>query len=167
MSLNFDLTAIPLETRTIVADHDKPNPYYRAGQSKPEDEFEYRKGDKLMSPVTNALIWGTMFVDMGTITADNADEFFARTALQEKLSGAYLTETSDDGKVHKPRPITYKDVVDHIGLRTNVSTLTRAKWMKRVVDYAMKDMVEIAKRKFETDKEIAALAPEMREALAD
>lgn len=56
MSLNFDLTAIPLETRTIIADHDKHNPFYQKGRSKPEDEFEYRKGDKLMSPITNALI---------------------------------------------------------------------------------------------------------------
>jgi hypothetical protein len=156
MSLNFDLTAIPLETRTIVADHDKPNPFYQAGKSKPENEFEYRKGDRLMSPITNALIWGTMFVDMGAITEENVDEFFARTAVHEKLSGAYLSETNNETGETKPRPITLQDVRDHIGLKTNVSTLTRAKWMKRVLDYAMKDAVERAKARLEREAPKAA-----------
>lgn len=146
MSLNFDLTAIPEEKRTIIADHDKPNPFYQAGKSKPENEFDYRKGDRLMSPITNALIWGTMFVDMGAITAESADEFYARTCVQEKLSGCYLTETGDDGE-RKERPITYQDVLDHIGLTTNVTTLTRAKWMKRVLNYHMRDEIERAKAK--------------------
>lgn len=34
MSLNFDLSAIPLETRTIVADHDGRNPFFKPGKSK-------------------------------------------------------------------------------------------------------------------------------------
>lgn len=157
MSLNFDLTAIPEDVRTIIADHDKPNPFYIEGKSDPENEFDYRKGDRLMSPITNALIWGTMFVDMGQITEENVDEFYARTVLQEKLSGAYLTETDDEGN-HKPRYITYEDVRNHIGLRTNVSFVKRAQWLKRVTDYQFKDIVERAKMKLQREKEDAAKA---------
>lgn len=156
MSLNFDLTAIPEANRTVIADHDKRNPFWTEG-SKPEHEFEYRKGDTLMSPVTNALIWGTMFVDMGQITEENYEEFFARTALQEKLSGAYLQESDGEGN-HKPRYITLKDVRDHIGLRTNVSFVKRPQWIKRVTDYAMKDFVERAKMAEKRQAEEAAKA---------
>lgn len=95
-----------------------------------------------------------MFVDMGQITAENYEEFYARTAVQEKLSGAYLTETDAEGN-HKPRYITLKDVRDHIGLSTNVSFLKRAQWLKRVMDYQMRDIVERAKMREKREAEKA------------
>lgn len=54
MALHFDLTAIPEENRTIVADRD----------GDPTRGEDFAKGDRVMSPITNALIWATMSVGL-------------------------------------------------------------------------------------------------------
>ena len=91
------------------------------------------KGEKYMSPVTNALIWSTIAVDLPGITEDNAGEFFARLRLWERTFGAFLIRAEVDGK----RPegaaafITEAEVLAHVGLTCNVSPVSRAKWLKR------------------------------------
>ena len=52
--------------------------------------------------------------------------------LLEAVHGAYLQERRDGNLVE--RPITMEDVRRHIGLRTNVSYVTPAKWLKGVWD---------------------------------
>lgn len=148
MSLNFDLTAIPEDVRTIVADHDKPNPFYIAGKSKPENEFEYRKGDKLMSPVTNALIWTCMGVGLNGITEENLVEFATRCKILDGINGLPLTETLEDGS-HKKRGFTTDELQAHIGLRTNVSTEKRAPWLKRMADSCERDVQYVLRMKRE------------------
>lgn len=86
-------------------------------------------GDTLLNPVTSALIWHTMNVKIGRITEANADEFWARVALVEKLYGASL------GNSDGPRPITRDDVRAHIGLHCNVVTEKRPAFVKAQVGY--------------------------------
>ena len=85
-----------------------------------------------LNPVTEVLIWATISVSMGEITAKNADEFFARVFICDRLFGGFLIK---DGK---PENLTPEHIRAHIGLRTNVSEETRAKWMKRIVGDEMK-----------------------------
>lgn len=144
MSLNFDLTAIPLETRTIVADHDKPNPFYVEGRSKPEDQFEYRKGDRIMSGVTNALIWMCMGVGLNGITADNLEEFALRVKLLDGINGLPLTYRETPDGDYKSRSFTMRELHDHIGLRTNVSNEKRVSWLTRIAkseEYRVKQAI--------------------------
>jgi len=107
-------------------------------------------GKKYMSPVTNALIWSTIAVDLPGITEANAGEFFARIRIWETLFGAWLVRAEVDGV----RPegaaafITEDEVVAHIGLTCNVSPVSRAKWLKRI-DREMNDMVVRFDRKRE------------------
>lgn len=119
MSLNFDLTAIPEDVKTITAQEDRP--------------FDgIKKGDRIMSPVTNALIWSTLATGIGIINDETVDEVVARLDLLQKLDGALLREF--DGEDWKPRPITREDVEAHKGLSTNVFPMeTRASWVKRHV----------------------------------
>lgn len=125
MSLNWNVGEIPEETRTIVATED-------------DRMSGVKKGDRLMSPITNALIWSTMGVGIGVIDDDTADEFAARLEIWQKLNGALLTAWEDDGNggvKPVPRPLLTKDdVVAHKGLSTNVFPMeSRAAWIKRVV----------------------------------
>ena len=82
---------------------------------------------KRLDPVTHSLVMATMSISMGEITAKNADEFYARISIIDRLFGGFLIE---DGK---PAYLTPEHIRAHVGLRTNVSEETRAKWLKRVI----------------------------------
>ena len=116
MSLNWDITN--------VKDHKSV-----CWLPDPEGEINPKTGEVyvMMNPVTKALIFATMSVDIGRITEDNADEFYARLGFFRQLWGPFVA--NDDGS---PREITPQDVQAHIGLVTNVNTLTRAKWLTKV-----------------------------------
>ena len=109
MSLNFDLRKIPESVRTDPRDPTK------------------------MNPVTEAIIWSSLSIDMGSITEKNIDEWMIRLALSDKLFGTMLH------KNREPRPITREEIAAHVGLTTNVSTRTRSNFVKRVTESFFKD----------------------------
>jgi hypothetical protein len=78
--------------------------------------------------VTDCLIWASISLDLGTITEKNVDEWTWRISLYQRLRGPYLK--SKDGAFR----ITRKDIEDHIGMRTNVITEIRSKWLKKVLN---------------------------------
>lgn len=122
MSLNWDISAVKDgdELCWVTAPEDMPMHGIKAGE-------------RVMNPVTNALIWATISVDLRGISKDNAAEFFARLRFTERVNGPFLIRAEVDGK----RPegsaawITPKEVADHIGLVCNVTPLTRAQWLKK------------------------------------
>ena len=75
--------------------------------------------DKLNHKITEGLVWATMAVDIGRITETNTKEFYKRL----KMWGVAIQ--SDMG-------IKYSDVVDHIGLYTNVSKTTDNQFRKKI-----------------------------------
>jgi hypothetical protein len=92
-------------------------------------------------PYTCALIWYTMFTDIGwEVTTDNAAEFYARIHVMEKLGGTSLNVPvrTPSGRLAKrngqpytePYFITPADVASVIGLKVNVSPLGRSRWAK-------------------------------------
>lgn len=167
MSLDYDLTAIPLEVRTIVADHDCPNPYYVEGKSDPDKKFDYRKGDRIMNPVTNALIWATIGLGIGKFTADNIAEVAFRMKVTDGLYGKPVQERQEDGS-WKARSITLQELVDHIGLSTNVSFEKRVTWITRLgnnqvrdTEYAIKELARKKMTEFNAAREQAELVNDM------
>ena len=77
-----------------------------------------RPGKKTLNPVTDALIWTTMAVDIGQITEENHEKWFKRLLAWElAVHGERYEVWHPDGSV---RPITLEDVHQHVGLRTNV-----------------------------------------------
>lgn len=91
--------------------------------------------------ITNTIIWATMPVAMGSITESNWREFLFRIKVIEKLAGPFMnqaipnTDPPEDGKVDLvPVLFTPEMIKKRIGLYTNVSTETRAKWMKGYVN---------------------------------
>jgi hypothetical protein len=93
------------------------------------------EGDRMLNPVTNALIWATISVDLPGITRENFAEFYARIRFVEELHGAFLIRAEVDGKRPEGEAafITVDEVIDHIGLTANVTPKSRSAWIKRVV----------------------------------
>lgn len=79
-----------------------------------------------IQPLTRSLIFLTLNVGIGEITERNADEFYARLHIIERIQGA---STRLGGEEVYTTP---QEVRAHIGLRTNVPTETRARWAKRM-----------------------------------
>jgi hypothetical protein len=120
-------------------------------------------GKKYMSPVTNSLIWSTIAVDLPGPTAANVGEFFARLRLTEMMHGPFLIRAVDPETGKRPEGeaafITIDEVIAHIGLRCNVGTETRAKWLKRI-GRDMDGMVHRAERRLEElTSEAGVVAP--------
>lgn len=87
-------------------------------------------------PITNALIWLTMIVGIGHITEKKVPEFLARVRFIEKLQGTYFL--SKDGK---NLPIEKEWVLKRVGLKTNVSDITRNQFVKLKTDRWFKENV--------------------------
>ena len=92
---------------------------------KVENYKEIVDGEEMS--VTDALIWATMTVGIGEITEANAEEFFKRLHLQEKVNGTWLV------KGGKPEYITIDQVKRRIGLSTNAARFSRAEFNKRLL----------------------------------
>ena len=102
-----------------------------------DDMRGIKPGDKVLNPVTDALIWLTMVVGIGTITEKNASEFLARVRIFEGLNGPMLTRLINNEIVDQP--ITAADVAAHIGLHTNASKNTKTEFLNFRYQRAMED----------------------------
>ena len=92
--------------------------------------------------ITQNLIWSTIAIDMGAITDDNWQEFYARLTTYERLIGTPSADLTPP-----------KEVKRRIGLYCNVTTRTRLQWLKRVVNNRMDDFVSYADWKIEKEAE--------------
>jgi len=73
------------------------------------EELYEANGD--LKPVSKAIVFYTMIVDMGEITEKSAREFATRVRMHHQALGSLL---SNDYKV------TLRDIERHIGIKTNV-----------------------------------------------
>jgi hypothetical protein len=92
------------------------------------------KGEKYMKLVTEAITYATMAVDIGKITAKNVDEFFRRIQLYETAFGGLRYNAT--GK----QCFTREEVEAHIGLSTNVITITPKQYDARIKDMLFRDL---------------------------
>lgn len=77
--------------------------------------------------ITEAIIFGTMTIGINEITEDNADEVFVRLRMAEAVTGAPFWGPSEDGG-RKEISWSHEMVTRRIGLRTNASPLSKAKF---------------------------------------
>jgi hypothetical protein len=98
--------------------------------------------DDYLSVRTDSLIWGCLAVDLSGITEANAAEFWERISLWEKVVGA------SRGRDGQPVYFTKQDIIDHIGLYTNVSNKSRAHFVKKLSSVALEKLT--GKRKIST-----------------
>jgi len=93
--------------------------------------FDHEADEGELSNLTESLIWGTMAIGIGSITEKNWREVYFRTFLWERTVGAYRKTTNKDG-VLASCYVTAEDIQAHIGLSTNVSKESDAKFYKKL-----------------------------------
>ena len=107
----------------------------------PKDEH----GEQRLNGLVECVIWATMFVGLPTITDANAEEFAVRLAQWEHGLGCLSTRGT---------PITPDEVRRCIGLTTNASSHTRAKFHKQLAE-AMERNARDRVRRLATSKKEA------------
>lgn len=95
--------------------------------------------------VLQSVIFTSMYVDMGSITESNWEDFYARTYAWERTAGSALCRFEGDKKI--PVYLTPEDIHKWIGLSTNVITTTEAKFKSKIADI-MKDNAKGELRSF-------------------
>ena len=112
MALTYDLTK--------VENWDTKYPNVVTKNYKGEDEYA-------MNPITNIIIFGTIITGIRDLTAKTAKEYFTRLKMSELASGDGYLRNGDEY-----RGITYQEVLDHVGLHTNASDITKAKFNNNI-----------------------------------
>jgi len=116
-------------------------------QGAPRDWYVIAEGDEdqippgvyMMTQATQALIFLTMSVEIGRITEKNWREFYGRVHAEEKLNGPRRwRRKSETDTTSVPIYFTPQEIYDHIGLGTNVSKKSEAKWRKNLLDHWMR-----------------------------
>ena len=87
---------------------------------------------KKMNPVTQALGFIAMIIDLGEITQANARQWYERIYAYERGAGAMLREFPDDDGPTRDHYLTPGDVIAHIGLRVNVAPRTDAQFARKL-----------------------------------
>lgn len=97
---------------------------------------------------TENLIWLMMGIGINEVTKENWLDVYARIAVLESIDGAYLSV--HNGNNMEPAYYEPKDIVRRIGLATNVSNESFAKWSKRIMSIKMnnKHMNSLSKNEF-------------------
>jgi len=98
--------------------------------SKVKDRTTYCYDAEMnIHPLTKALIYMTEFIGIPRITEENHYEFFQRCRVYERLNGVRLWQQDPtDPDKQAERWISLQDIRSHIGLRTNVRSLSDAKF---------------------------------------
>ena len=92
--------------------------------------FTNENGENELRPLTHALIFGSMLVEMPEITEENCVEFFGRITIMARLYDAFLQEQDTETGFIRPKPYTLEMIRSHIGLKTNASNYSRKEWLK-------------------------------------
>lgn len=71
--------------------------------------------------VTHSLIWAAISVKLGSIKAENVDEWVKRLAALEELSGTFMYKKV--GTEYEPYSLTREDIERRIGMTTNVRSV--------------------------------------------
>jgi len=147
MALHFEFNTIPFTVRAehitdpkyiaSIRDGNAPRSWYELEE---DNDHGVEPGVWLMASATEALIWLTMAVGMGTITEKNWRQFYTRVSFVERVFGA--RRRNEKGPVF----IAPEDVKAHIGLTTNVSKMTDAQFTKHTFKNHTFDCTRACKR---------------------
>ena len=121
MSLDFNYAAVSREVTFPLVTDPEEIAYYRKHKRRTvidngDDDF------RVFSVKTEQIIWLTMSVGIGRITEKNWEKFYTRAYAWQRINN------HDSDNIIKA-----KDVYDHIGLRTNASSLTDSKFVKKLM----------------------------------
>ncbi len=122
MSLNSDWRDVSRDVTFPLVTDPEEIAYYRKHKRERtvidngDDDF------RVYSVKTEQLIHLTMSVGIGCVTEKNWEKFYTRAYAWQRINGH-----------DRANLVTASDVYDHIGLRTNASSLTDSKFVKKLV----------------------------------
>ena len=122
-----------------------------------EDGVQDKTVKQILSPVTELLIWQCMGVDLNGITKKNIDEWMFRLFCLEitrNRNTNFMVSDFHETKGWQQRRLCKQDLIDHIGLSTNVSTKTRLKFWKKLMPTERYNASFEARWKEETEEEV-------------
>ena len=105
-----------------------------------------------LNPTTDALIWGSMSIGMGSITQANHEEVYLRYEMLRRIHGANRWTWDKETGTRVELPFTLEDIKRHIGLGTNVSLDSKAKFK----NHLMRNLREAAERGLAAEKRESA-----------
>jgi hypothetical protein len=105
--------------------------------------FTQHEDGQRLTGLTHALIWATIAVDLGQITAKNITEWQIRLQM---IAVAYGDPAWGE--------ITRQQLEAHIGLSTNVSNTTRTKFLRKIA--LVMEREATAKARYATQESAAA-----------
>ena len=100
------------------------------------------------------LIWGTIVVSIGSITDANIGEWLFRMNLGDRMMGGAGFFTMKYEREER-FDITAAHIRKFVGLTTNVTTTTRAKWLKKATTQASQRVESLVSSQLQ--KEAAAV----------
>ena len=98
------------------------------GRTKKDENTGEENETVCLSWQTDSLIWASMSIGMGSITKTNWREFYLRMLLDP------FSRVHREAHIGKGDVIGPQDVYNHIGLRTNASSKTRAQYLKQLYE---------------------------------
>jgi len=107
-----------------------------------------------LASIAEGLIWTCMVIDMGGITAKNAEEFARRTMIVEQALGPMLSDGKDNDYY-----LTLADVQAHVGLSTNVHTKGKVQFrtiLERKIERDARDRARVRKIEAEETADLVA-----------
>jgi hypothetical protein len=93
-------------------------------------------GEERLNDTTNMLIFASMITGIREITSKNAQEVFLRIRMSEMIHGGYFTNGHGEN-----RNVTLQEVTDHIGLKTNPNSITKAQFNSNIANQ-MREKIE-------------------------
>ena len=100
----------------------------------------------------DSLIWGALYVDIGTITNANIGEWVWRVEFLRRSLGdgrSPFTLRYADGREQK---LHRADLRRWVGLRTNVTTTSRKKFIKKIMDQMVNQVNAIVAEKMKEEE---------------
>lgn len=97
-----------------------------------KDKYPHGKDGKL-NPITDALIWMTVYVEMG-VPARDKEEWVRRVTIYEKVFGPHLVQRDENGE-WEPCALTEQEIKDHAGMHTNAPNSTKYLFNKKVMEW--------------------------------
>jgi hypothetical protein len=95
-------------------------------------ETDFDKDNQSDVNTADCLVWLTMAVGINHITVENAREFYARASYYEKINGPYRYHIDPDTNQKVDDYFTPEDILRAVGLKTNASVMTKAKFYKHM-----------------------------------
>ena len=87
--------------------------------------------EELDNVASETIAYQMLFIGIMEITEDNVVEVFTRISANEKLLDLSRRRQDEDGNLY-PLYFTFEEVEKYIGLRCNISTLTKTQFQKKL-----------------------------------